>query len=114
MQEVEAICNRVIIINKGKIIADDDTKVLQQRMEKERIFIVEFNKPVSKSVLLKIYGVASAENAEGNEWRIKSKDNTDIRQDLFKFAVDQDLSVLKLNVEERSLEEVFHKLTQES
>jgi gliding motility-associated transport system ATP-binding protein len=113
MQEVEAICNRVIIINKGKIIADDDTKVLQQRMEKERIFIVEFNRSISKTLLLQVNGVATAENAGGNEWKIKSKDNADIRQGLFKFAVEQDLTVLKLNVEEYSLEEVFHKLTQE-
>lgn len=113
MQEVEAICNRVIIINKGKIIADDDTKMLQQKMEKEKIFIVEFNKPISKTELLKINNVASADNFSGNEWKIKSKDNVDLRESLFKFAVDHDLAVLKLNVEEYSLEEVFHKLTLE-
>jgi ABC-2 type transport system ATP-binding protein len=112
MQEVEAICNRVIIINKGKIIADDDTKMLQQKMEKEKIFIVEFNKPISKTELLKINNVASAENFTGNEWKIKSID-ADIRESLFKFAVDHNLAVLKLNVEEYSLEEVFHKLTLE-
>jgi ABC-2 type transport system ATP-binding protein len=112
MQEVEAICNRVIIINKGKIIADDDTKMLQKKMEKEKIFIVEFNKPVSKTELLKINNVASAENFSGNEWKIKSID-ADIRESLFKFAVDHNLAVLKLNVEEYSLEEVFHKLTLE-
>lgn len=114
MQEVEAICNRVIIINRGKIIADDDTHVLQQRMEKEKIFIVEFSKPVSKSELEKINGVASAENSGGNEWKIKSKDHEDIRPHLFKYAVDNQLTVLKLNVEEYSLEEVFHKLTLEN
>lgn len=113
MQEVEAICNRVIIINRGKIVADDDTKVLQQKVEKERIFIVEFSQPVSKSELLKIGGISSVENSSGNEWRIKSKDHYDIRQDLFKYAVDHNLTVLKLNVEEYSLEEVFHKLTLE-
>jgi ABC-2 type transport system ATP-binding protein len=113
MQEVEAICNRVIIINKGKIIADDDTHVLQQRMEKEKVFIVEFDKPVSKSKLEQINGVASAENTGGNEWKIKSANNEDIRPHLFKYAVDNQLTVLKLNVEEYSLEEVFHKLTLE-
>ncbi|HKR06932.1 MAG TPA: gliding motility-associated ABC transporter ATP-binding subunit GldA [Bacteroidia bacterium] len=114
MQEVEAICNRVIIINKGKIIADDDTAVLQQRMEKEKVFIVEFNKPVSRSELEKINGVASAENAGNNEWKIKSKDNEDLRPHLFQYAVDNQLTVLKLNMEEYSLEEVFHKLTLEN
>lgn len=113
MQEVEAICNRVIIINKGKIIADDDTRMLQQRMEKEKIFIVEFNKAVSKSALEKITGVASAENSGGNEWKIRSEDVEDIRPQLFQYAVDNQLTVLKLNVEEYSLEEVFHKLTLE-
>lgn len=113
MQEVEAICNRVIIINKGKIIADDDTRVLQQKMGKEKIFIVEFNQTVSKTDLQKINGVAMIESSGGNEWRIKSKNETDIRQDLFKYAVDHNLTVLKLNVVEHSLEDVFHKLTLE-
>jgi ABC-2 type transport system ATP-binding protein len=113
MQEVEAICNRVIIINKGKIIADDDTRMLQQRMEKEKIFNVEFDKAVSKSALEKITGVASAENSGGNEWKIKSENAEDLRPQLFKYAVDNQLTVLKLNVEEFSLEEVFHKLTLE-
>ena len=49
----------------------------------------------------------------GNEWKIKSKDAADIRESLFKFAVDHNFAVLKLNVEEYSLEEVFHKLTLE-
>ncbi len=113
MQEVEAICNRVIIINKGKIIADDDTRMLQQKLQKEKIFSVEFNQTVSKSDLQKITGVSSVENAGGNEWKIKSKKETDIRQDLFKYAVDHNLTVLKLNVEEHSLEDVFHQLTLE-
>ncbi|MEO5569677.1 MAG: ATP-binding cassette domain-containing protein, partial [Bacteroidia bacterium] len=114
MQEVEAICNRVLIINKGKIIADDSAQMLRKKMEIEKIFIVEFISSVSQSALEKITGVASSENIQGNEWKIKSKDNIDIRESLFKFAVDHQLSVLKLNVEEYSLEEVFHKLTQQN
>lgn len=111
MQEVEAICNRVIIINKGKIVADDNTNVLRQKMDIEKIFSVEFNRTVSKNDLMKIACVASAENVTGNEWKIKSKNNADIRQDLFKYAVNNNLTVLTLNVEEYSIEDVFHKLT---
>ncbi len=114
MQEVEAICNRVIIINHGKIIADDDTRVLQKKLEKEKMFIVEFSKPVSKAELLKIEGVASADNENNNEWKLRSKDNEDIRPALFQYAVNHNLTVLKMNMEEYSLEEVFHRLTIEN
>ncbi len=114
MQEVEAICNRVLIINKGKIIADDDTKVLRQKTVNEKICVVEFNKPVSKSELMKIKGIVLAENIAGNEWRIKGEDDKDIRESVFKYAVDHNLAVLKLAMEEFGLEEIFHKLTREN
>lgn len=111
MQEVEAICNRVIIINHGKIVADDNTQVLQKKMQKEKIFVVEFDKPVSKSQVMSVSNVATAENVSGNLWRIKSKNNEDIRQQLFKYAVDNHISMIKMDMEEHSLEEVFHQLT---
>ena len=110
MQEVEAICDRVIIINKGLLVADDSTRVLQQKMSGDKVFVIEFDKPVSQEDLLGLHEVASAELKDGR-WRIRSSNEADIRDVLFRYAVDNGLAVRKLDMEERSLEEVFHRLT---
>ena len=111
MQEVKAICDRVIIINKGEIVADETTAVLQQQKGSEIIVTVEFDKAVSTTDLNKIEGVISAQNTSGNTWKIKSADGKDIRSILFKWAVENTLSVLTMQREEQSLEDVFLKLT---
>jgi len=111
MQEVQAICDRVIIINKGKLVADDSARLLQQKARNEKIFIIEFDKEVSRSNLRNQSFIADAENINGNQWKVKSTDNSDIRQQLFQFAVSNNLSVLKLDMQEFTLEEVFHQLT---
>ena len=111
MQEVKAICDRVIIINKGEIVADETTAVLQQQKGSEIIVTVEFDKAVTTTDLNKIEGVISAQNTSGNTWKIKSADGKDIRSILFKWAVENNLSVLTMQREEQSLEDVFLKLT---
>ncbi len=111
MQEVEAICDRVVIINKGKIVADDDTRMLQQRAVDHGIIVVEFDKPVAKEVLLGIKGVISAEEIHSNTWKIKSAKGKDIRADLFQMAVAKSLSVITLQKEESNLENIFRQLT---
>jgi ABC-2 type transport system ATP-binding protein len=110
MQEVEAICDRVIIVNKGRIVADDSTRRLQQRLVSERVFVIEFDRPVKREVLEALPGVASA-RPEGGRWRIRAAGDADLRDALFRFAVDGGLTVRKLDMEEHSLEEVFHRLT---
>jgi ABC-2 type transport system ATP-binding protein len=112
MQEVEAICNRVIIINRGKIVADENTGVLQQHAGGNS-FLVEFDKTVSKKQLLGISGVSSAEALKENQWRLVSSGGTDIRQPIFHFAVENNLAVLSLQKEERSLEDIFQNLTRQ-
>jgi len=112
MQEVTAICNRVIIINRGKIVADENTEVLRQHASKNS-FRVEFDKAADKSQLLSISGVSSAELISGHSWRLFSKGETDIRQELFQFAVTHNLAVLSLQKEESSLEDIFKSLTRQ-
>jgi len=112
MQEVTAICNRVIIINKGKIVADEHTEVLRRHASKNS-FRVEFDKAAQRQQLLAVTGVASAENISGNSWRLVSKDEKDIRQELFQFAVANQLAVLSLQKEESSLEDIFQDLTRQ-
>ncbi|MCK6638841.1 MAG: gliding motility-associated ABC transporter ATP-binding subunit GldA [Bacteroidia bacterium] len=111
MQEVEILCDRVIIINKGNIVTDKETQVLQQGDQSKIVIIAEFDKAVSKSQLLKIAGVEDAANVSGNTWQIVTGPQTDVRSDVFKFAVENGLSVLGMQREERKLEDVFKELT---
>lgn len=119
MQEVEAICNRVIIIHKGKIVADDATHNLQHLGSGTDVK-VEFNTEATAKMLLAIPGVVKAipTNPSKNTpqtacrmWRLSAKPGIDIRADVFKFAVDHQLTVLSLQQEEQRLEEVFQELT---
>ncbi|MBC8146774.1 MAG: gliding motility-associated ABC transporter ATP-binding subunit GldA, partial [Bacteroidetes bacterium] len=111
MQEVEAVCDRAIIIDKGKIVADDSTKNLHQISSGKEIVIVEFNKEISESLIKGIEGVKSVKNLKENKWQIEATSNKDIREEIFQFAVSHKLSVLSMNKEEHSLEQVFQSLT---
>lgn len=111
MQEVEAICDRVIIINKGIIVANDTTAVLQNMPQSSELIIIEFDKAVSQEQLLSLPVVSQAINVSGNQWRITGKGNADVRAALFKWAVDNNLSVLTMQKQEQKLEDVFHQLT---
>jgi ABC-2 type transport system ATP-binding protein len=109
MQEVEAICDRVIIIKEGKIVADDKAKNIQQKNVQTQTVLVEFEEVVSKNQLMKIPGAASAKALEENTWLIAGEG--DIRKNIAKFAQDQHLLVLSMALHEKSMEEVFKELT---
>lgn len=111
MQEVEAVCDRVIIIDKGKIVADDSTAHLSQLGSAKGGIKVEFKEVVKNSELLKISSVDSLEKVNDHIWILRSKSNKDIREDIFKFAVEKGLSVLSLSQTESSMEDVFRNLT---
>jgi ABC-2 type transport system ATP-binding protein len=108
MQEVQAICDRAIIISKGSIVADAP---ISQLTEKNTGFIleVEFDKPTDKKWILDIKHVNSASNTYQNKWEIRSE--KDIRSELFKIAVEKGLTVLTIHQKESNLEQVFQKLT---
>jgi ABC-2 type transport system ATP-binding protein len=112
MQEVEAVCNRVIIINKGQIVANDKTSVLQNSQNKNsQIVTVEFDKAISDAQLKSIEGITSVKNSAGNTWQIQANTAKDIRSDIFQFAVKNELTLLTLQKEEQKLEGVFKQLT---
>ncbi|MBL7139246.1 MAG: gliding motility-associated ABC transporter ATP-binding subunit GldA [Bacteroidales bacterium] len=111
MQEVEAICDRTIIIHKGRIVADDKTKNLQKIQSSKIIIKVEFDKPVTKEMLERIKGVKDVLHPASGIWHLESEPSIDIRPAVFKFAVDNGLTVLSLQRDEHRLEEVFQELT---
>lgn len=111
MQEVQAVADRVIIINKGKIVADDSTANLQNRTGNEVVITVEFKQNVDRSLLGNIKGVKSFEQLKDGKWNFVAEGRKDIREDIFNFAKEKNLTLLHLNKEEFSLEEVFKSLT---
>lgn len=110
MQEVEAICDRVIIINKGKIVANENTDVLQKRNLSGENILVEFDKEVSLSQLKKVEGVIDGELIGKCKWRLLIKD-LETRSHLFKWAVANNYTVLSQQVEEQRMEDIFQELT---
>lgn len=112
MQEVEAVCNRVIIINKGKIVADGGINEIKSgKLNRNQVVIAEFSKAVKPEKLLAIEGVKSA-GSEKNTWEIESNGMQDIRPAIFQFAVENNLTLLTLQEKQQNLEYVFHQLTQ--
>ena len=109
MQEVEAICDRVVIINKGEIVADDKASALANESNVQTVF-VEFDKSVSKSQLKKITAISKLEATESG-WLIESTETDDLRKLIAQFAQENQLLALTLRKEEKSLEELFKNLT---
>ncbi len=110
MQEVEAMCSKVMIINQGNIIANDTIEILQNSGNDTLTVIVEFGATCSKSDLAKIEGVQSVENISGNRWRINGK-SSHIRQHLSQFAMGKNIEILELTSDKNSLEDIFRNLT---
>lgn len=110
MQEVEAICDRVIIIDKGRIVADDKAGALRTNRQ-GAVLEVEFDRAPEPNELLNIPGVLSAKRKEGATWLLAHDLSNDVRPAVFQFAVEKGLKVLGLQKSERGLEEVFKELT---
>ncbi|PLX02863.1 MAG: gliding motility-associated ABC transporter ATP-binding subunit GldA [Marinilabiliales bacterium] len=114
MQEVEAICDRVIIIKKGELVADNATdKIQTEILDNHQTVIVEFNRSVTKKQLMQIEGVDNVANTDDKNWLLQSPSEGDLRELVFKFAVKNDLTVLSMQRKEKRLEEVFQELTKE-
>jgi len=111
MQEVEAICDRVIIINKGKIVANEKAENLSSLLSSKNVIQIEFEKAIDESALQKMPGVQSVKKQNGNHYLIQSNAAKDIRNELFQFAIAQGTTVLTLKKEELKLEDIFKQLT---
>ncbi|MDA3893949.1 MAG: gliding motility-associated ABC transporter ATP-binding subunit GldA [Salinivirgaceae bacterium] len=112
MQEVEAICDKIIILNQGKIVANDQTlNIHQQAKSKTQVVHVEFNTDPKVEELDKISGVSSVKHVKPKHWIIEAVSENDVREHIFKFAVDNSYSVLSMQQKEKTLEEVFQELT---
>jgi len=111
MQEVQALCDRVIVINKGEIVADDTLENLLRKQGSSVTILVEFEGNVNVEQLKTLQGVEDATAVDGFRFRIRSKEGADLRPEIFSFAADNKLSLIGLKQEEGSLENVFRELT---
>lgn len=113
MQEVQAICDRVLIINRGKVVANDPVEALTDRISGSTIVTVEFLEKTQKEFLKKIKRVNSIESLGNNQWKLSANLREDIRKDIFDFAVQNNLTLLGMKKEIYSVEDVFQELTKD-
>jgi len=109
MQEVEAICDRVILINKGEIIADK--KLNELRNSKEQVLEVEFDFKIEKQFIETIPYLIDADNIQDTKWLLTFNTTKDMRPAVFDFAHDNGLKTLQLNAKNKNLESLFRELT---
>jgi ABC-2 type transport system ATP-binding protein len=113
MQEVEALCNRVIIIDHGKIVADDTPSNLSKNAAQSFVYRLELKESLPSIDIKSIAGAKKIEKLEGNTWLITGEKGKDIRENIFKFAVKNGYNVLALAQDSSKMEDVFHRLTQD-
>jgi len=111
MQEVAAICDRVVIINRGKLVADSDVASLQAGERGDKVTLVEFEQAIEAETLQSIPGVLNVTLAQGYTYRVTSRREADIRSAVFRIAAERDWPLVGLRQEENSLEKIFQQLT---
>ncbi|MCB0654117.1 MAG: gliding motility-associated ABC transporter ATP-binding subunit GldA [Saprospiraceae bacterium] len=111
MQEVQALCDRVLIINKGKLVANNTIDELQSRITGETIITVEFDQQTSEQKLKSIIGVKKVKADGKNRWKLSTDLDADHRTDVFHFAVKEKLTLLEMHKEDMSVEDIFRSLT---
>ena len=109
MQEVEAICDRVIIINKGELVVD--TPLSELKNNQDQLIEVEFDFRVEDQLLKRLPNVTDAKNTFGMTWEITFDTKEDMRSLIFDFAKENELKILKLDTKNASLENLFRELT---
>jgi len=112
LQEVQAMCNRIIIINHGKIVADESKENLVKRFSGKIHLRVEFKNPVKPNSLKSIEGIDKAEQI-GSKWLLETSENSGARERLFHWAVENENEILEMASESQSLEKIFQELTKD-
>jgi ABC-2 type transport system ATP-binding protein len=111
LQEVEAICDRVIIIHKGELVADDKLSNLQKVSEKQLSVKVEFKEAVQVDWLKNLQNVTTVENIQSKIFNIQCSNAELVKKQIFQLAMDKNLNIISLQSEGQSLEDIFRNLT---
>lgn len=112
LQEVEAICDRVIIINKGTIVADDKLSRLKQSDAKQQVVKVAFKETINEDWLKELNGVQIINTTQSNVYHLQCSDAEQLKKQLLQLAIDKNLNIISLQSEDSNLEHVFRNLTQ--
>ena len=113
LQEVEAICDRVIIINKGTLVADDKLSNLQQRGSTNFVKVA-FKEPLEAEWLNRLKGVVSVNKLDTFSWQIQSSDANEVKRQLLEMSLQHNLNIVSLQTEGGSLEDIFRRLTNQN
>ncbi|WP_276502972.1 gliding motility-associated ABC transporter ATP-binding subunit GldA [Terrimonas pollutisoli] len=111
LQEVEAICDRVIIINRGELVADDKLSHLQAGNKETHIVAVQFKEPVDKELLAQLAEVSGVEQVQSSHYKLHTQNPEVVRKQILELALANNLNIVSLQSENQSLEEIFRSLT---
>jgi len=111
MQEVEAMCDRVIIINKGELVAADKTSHLSQLLDASESILLELDQEIDRSELLSINFISDVINIASRKYELIATNNAKARAEIFQWAVRSDIQILSMNTKEKNLENIFRQLT---
>jgi ABC-2 type transport system ATP-binding protein len=111
LQEVQAICDRVIIINRGNIVADDTLSNLQKGKDDEHIVLIQFKEKVSLEIVKKLAGIDDITDVDGSTFKIRTTQPESIRKQLVELSLKNNLNIVSLQSESNSLEAIFRNLT---
>ncbi len=111
LQEVESICDRVIIINRGNIVADDTLSNLRSTNKTSHTIIVDFAEAIDIGLLANLEGIMKVEEEKPSSFKIETMDPELVKRNLFSFSMERNLNILSLKSESKSLEDVFRNLT---
>ena len=114
LQEVEAICDRVIIINKGELVADDKLSNLQTRGKGNQVVIVEFKENVDKHLLENIKEISGIQQVTATNFKLQTSNPEAVRKQILELSLQHNLNIVSLQSESQSLEDVFRSLTQKA
>jgi ABC-2 type transport system ATP-binding protein len=111
LQEVQAICDRVIIINKGIIVADDQLSNLQKGSSNEQYVLVQFKENIEEIMITELEDVLSSIRSESGSWKLKTSRPENVRKQLLELSLRHNLNIISLQNESDSLEHIFRSLT---
>ncbi|MEO7959967.1 MAG: AAA family ATPase, partial [Ginsengibacter sp.] len=111
LQEVESICDRLVIINKGTIVADDTLANLREQQNSFTIVAVEFAEKVNEEILATIDGVLHMEKVKPSLFRLQTNNPDLLKKELLSYSIQNNLNIISLQSETKSLENVFRHLT---
>jgi ABC-2 type transport system ATP-binding protein len=114
MQEVHALCERVIVINRGELVADDQVENLLKMSSGQTSVVAEFETELPLSQLQTIKGVERVDLVKERTYRLIASEGVDVRGEVFRFAADHKLSLIGLKQQENSLEDIFQILTKQN